>query len=243
MPTNDFIPSKNHEFNNFQNTFVDFVNLNIAIWDLTDTAIAEWALLTNTPGQKKMRWDDAWQISRAGNSNRSQNIELKAARKAYESGDKTNPEDTSIRLFINRYLRNNVKVTVKQKADMGLTIPDELKVKASEIISSSKMVGSVTVARHLFQRSTITVPGRKSKAKSPGIESLVVFIAFTDAQTHVEPEITKFSFDGTVKRGLYDRTFDPEQEGLRAWYFVRALKKGRVQKYEPPSKMWSAVIM
>jgi len=243
MPTNDFIPSKNHEFNDFQNTFVNFVNLNIASWDLTDTAIAEWALLTNMPGQKKMRWDDAWQIISTGNFKRSQNVELKGARKAYESGNKTNPEDTSIRLFINRYLRNNIKVSVKQKAEMGLTIPDELKVKASEIISSRVMVGSVTVARHLVHRSTIYVPGRKSRAKSPGIESLVVFIAFTDAQTHVEPEITKFSFDGTVKGGLYKREFDPSQEGLRAWYFVRALKKGRVQKYEPPSKMWSAVIM
>jgi hypothetical protein len=170
---------------------------------------------------------------------------MKAARKDYEFGKKTDPTDTSLRLFISRYIRNNPMVTVDQKRDIGITVPDDIKTPTSNInskISENELSSKVKTMAHLIHYNTVTYAGQNSKAKGEGVDEIEIFIAFTTADVKVPPPLSEFKYDGEVKRGLYTREFAPEQEGMRAWYYARLRIKGKKITFGPPSEPWSAII-
>ena len=107
----------------------------------------------------------------------------------------------------------------------------------------NEIIGTVKSGVHLGHHNEVQTPGQVSKAKEPNIENVHIFIAFTEANVTIAPAINTFVFDGIVKRGVYDREFEPAQEGKRAWYFVRLMSKGKAAKYGPPSALWNSVIM
>jgi hypothetical protein len=246
MASKDFIPGPNGDFDNFQDNFVSVVNTYISTWDLPTGAAAEWAALTSATVNKKKRWTDAWAIVKTKNFTKAEEAEMLQARKEYESGHKEISTDTSLRLFITRYIRNNPKVSVQQKVEMGLTKPDEVITDTSPELSKSVeavLEGKVVGGAHLWQRSKVTNPTQTGLAKGEGVAEIQVFIAFTEATETTAPESKNFAYDGTVSRAYYKRTFDPSQEGLKAWYYARAMYKGKVKTYGPPSAYWSAVVM
>jgi hypothetical protein len=190
-----------------------------------------------------MLFDDKWAIVKTGVYTKPEKLAMHEARRSYESGNPTDAADTSIRLFIKRFIRNNPLVNNEQKAEMGLTIPDEVKTPSAEPPAGNEIVGTVKSAKHLAHHNEVQTPGQVSKAKEPNIENVHIFIAFTEANVTLAPAISAFVFDGIVKRGVYDREFEPAQEGKRAWYFVRLMSKGKAAKYGPPSALWNSVIM
>lgn len=243
MSKKDYIPTSDSEFFDFQDTFVSVVNTNKAGWDFSPTADTEWTLLTNTVGVKKKLYDDTWSIVKTGSFTRPERLAFLNARQSYESGKMYDPTDTSIRLFISRYIRNNKLVTIEQKAAMGLTIPDEVKTPSTPPSEGNLLVGSVKSATHLAHHNEIGVPGQDSKAKEDYVENIHVFIAFTDASVKTAPDEKEFVYDGIVKYGVYDRNFAAEQEGKRAWYFAKVMSKGKGGSYGPPSSTWNGVIL
>jgi hypothetical protein len=246
MKSKDFIPGSNVEFNDFQENLVKKINEYLAGWGLSTDAITELATLTSGPNNKKKRWEDAWSIVKTKNFTKAEEAEMLKARKEYESGHKEIPTDTSLRLFITRYIRNNPKVTIQQKVEMGITQPDEEITPTSPGLAKSAgagLFGKVMNAQHLLQNSEVTVPGQKSKAKGEGVEEIQVFIAFTDATVTAHPDLKEFAYDGTVTRGKYKRNFDPSQVGKKAWYYARVMIKGKTKTYGPPSEYWNAVVM
>jgi hypothetical protein len=58
----------------------------------------------------------------------------------------------------------------------------------------------------------------------------------------IPTQVNNFKYDGEVKRGLYTRTFEPDKEGTRAWYYARLRIKGKSISFGPPSDIWGAVI-
>jgi hypothetical protein len=167
------------------------------------------------------------------------------ARKDYENGRKDDPEDTSLRLFIARYIRNNPRVTNQQKADMGLTVPDLINSPApgtGGVNVNVEVSGVIKAMDHLMHRSLVTTPGVISKALGEGVDAIEVHIAYTDAGAKEPPPPTEFSLDGEVKRGNYVRQFAEEQEGMRIWYKARKRFKGKTKTYGPFCRAWSAVI-
>ncbi len=244
-----FIPRPIGEFDDFQRKFYKIVTDNFTAWGLdTNTdATGEWKTLTLTPGppiSKKVRFENAWAIVNTKKFYDSDELELKEARHSYESGDRNNIADTSIRIFINRYIRFNPKVTNKQKMDMGLTIPDITitpTTDTNEKITGTEIIGTIKKSGHLSQTSQVTIVGRKSKAKEKGVDRIGVYMAITEAKAG-QPELSAFQYVGDVSRGLYTHTFEPLEEGMRAWYYAVKVLKGRTKIIGKPSKVWSGVI-
>ena len=246
MTTGDYIPNGRGAFDDWQDNLVTQANSFIPTWGLPTAATAEWTLLTNTPGKKKKRWEAAWAIVKTKVFTRPQEEELIEARKDYESGHRDDPNDTSLRLFIARYIRNNPRVTGPQKLAMGLPVPDEVISPSTDTQSKSpgsELSGKVRQGEHLIQHSDVLIEGQISKALPEGVKCIQIFIAYTEAAVTVAPPKSAFVYDGEVKRGKYNRVFDEAQEGKRAWYYARMLFSGKIPTYGPPSPVWNAVIM
>ena len=241
----NFIPSADNQFDGWQLTFVEAVNNYKSGWGWTIAIEAEWTQLTNTPDKKKLAWDKAIAITRTHNAKPTEILIMREARKDYEFGDKKNPADTSLRIFINRNIRFNPHVTLDQKREMGLTVPDEIKTPTSDYklkISGIELEGSAKNISRLHQISSINTPGQKSKAKGEGVDAIEIFLCITEISVKVAPELKDFQLVGEVSRGTYAHTFPPESEGKRAWYYVRIRIKGKVKTYGSPSAAWSAII-
>jgi hypothetical protein len=240
-----FIPAAVAMFHQWQETFVKTVTLYKSGWGWTPAIDAEWLLLTDTAGKKKKKWDAIYDIIATTDFKPSDEVAMMAARKDYEFGKKTDPADTSLRIFITRYIRNSPLVTVEQKRQMGLTVPDDTLTATSDFnakISGVDLEGSAKSKSHLVQKSLVIVPGQKSKAKGEGVDAIEVFMAIAEASVKTAPAIKDFQLVGEVKRGVFTHTFLSEQEGMRAWYFVRRRIKGKVKTYGPPSVTWSKLI-
>jgi hypothetical protein len=245
MVRKDFIPHPDIDFNNWQNNFVSRANVYMPGWDLTATALAEWQLLTNTAGKKKDNWDHAWPKVASRVFDQVDTLRKNEARKAYEFGFRNDAKDTSLRLFISRYLRNNPLVTDEQKAELGLRVPDLIKTPSPDADGAGPLVafdGCIAGMKHLMQRSSVMTFGTKHKGLDKGVDGIEVYLVITDASVKECPDAKEFTMDGEVKRGYYVRGFDAEQEGMRAWYMARKRFKGRKKTYGPFSYPWSGLI-
>jgi len=74
--------------------------------------------MTTGPTSKKVVFDTIWAIVSTKQFTHAQEQKLKDARFDLVSGDKNNPADISIRMFVNRYLRFNPLVTNDQREDL-----------------------------------------------------------------------------------------------------------------------------
>lgn len=234
----DYIPAGNGPFYFWQQNWVTKVNLYISGWDLSQNALAEWQLLSNTQGVKKLAYEAAWLIVSSGEYTDTQHQAFEDARKSYESGDTNNPQDTSIRLFYKRYIVNNRYVTNAQKEDIGTTVPKSTSV--APVSSTAKTIASPeltpVVKRYARLEHTIQAvePGTKSYALPKGIDSYDVFLVVTELSVTVPPAVSAYTYVGQIKRGFYTQTFDEAQEGKRAWYIIRIKIKGVYKKTTAP---------
>ena len=241
----DAIPRSDLLFDPWQDNFVTKVNLYKSGWAWPAEADTEWTLLTNTPGVKKKDWDLRWGKVKTKEFEHKDVVFKDSARQSYESGDVNNPADTSLRLFINRYIRHNPKVSDGQKSDIGITIADETKTPAPgvDVINALREVtGQIMKNEHLYQLSLVTTPGVTSRAKGAGVDAIEVFMAFTEIAVKEAPAAKEFAPVGEASGGYYSHQFEETQEGMKAWYKARKRFKGRPKTWGPFSKPWSGVI-
>ena len=229
----DYIPTQNTKFDPWQVNFVTQVNLFKAGWNWNSDATNEWALLTSaavvppaTYGNKQARWAAAWLIVGSKNFRHSDETELQKARQSYESGDKNNPADTSIRLFIKRYIANNVKVTPQQKKAMGITVEattHSLAANPTERTININTLPQLNLKKqgHLEQVIEITYPGTKSKKKPKGVKEVMFYILVQAAGLAAPTDPSTFTYVGDMKRGLFKTEFTAAQEGMKAYYCMR----------------------
>ena len=245
MSGKSFIPPKDHEFDGWQINFFTKVNLFKIGWNWSEEADDEWTLLTNTALVKKKRWDAAWLIIASGDFKPSQDLEKNLARQDYESGDRKNVADTSLRIFIGRHISNNPLVTEVQKREMGLLISGVV-LSAPEGPNSMKapllLRGTVRDTTLKVHVSEVRYNEEKSKAKPDGVKDIQIFMIITEASVQVAPATDDFKYDGVTRGGLYKHTFAASQQGKRAWYFARFMYKGKLATYGMPSDPWDAVI-
>ena len=242
MVRKDFIPHQDSLFNNWQDNFVTRANVYIPGWGLTAAALAEWAMLTNTPGKKKLLWDQAWPKVASGLFDRADTALKKRARKEYEFGFEVNAKDTSLRLFISRYLRNNPLVTNEQRADLGLRVPDLIRTPSPGADQNINVEGAIANMKHLMHRSCVMIPGALHKGLDVGVDAIEVYLVIKEASENIPPDVKEYTMDGEVKRGYYIREFDSEDEGMRAWYLARKRFKGKKKTFGTFSYPWSGLI-
>jgi hypothetical protein len=244
--TKDFIPGPNADFDNWQSSFVSTVNLYISGWGLSTDALDEWATLTSEPSNKQKRWKTIWDIVKTKEFTHSQAQECADARKSYESGRRDDPNDTSLRLYITRYIRNNPKVSNTQKKALKITVPDDVITETSPELakkSEAALEGRIVSASHLMHHSKVNILGQTDTAMGEDVLEIQVFIAFTEATVTTAPNMKDFHFDGLVTRGKYDRVFDPSLVGSKAWYYARNVIKGKTKTFGPPSEFWNGMVM
>lgn len=218
----DFIPEGYGEFHAWQKNFVAQVNTFKAGWNWNSDGVNEWDLLTAPGNVKQARWEAAWAIVNTKQFYHSDEQELKEARKVYESGDVNNPADTSLRLFVKRYIKYNVRVTDTQKKACRLTVTDTVLTAASDPGASDRTLELQLLAQsHLVQKIGIFYIGSQSRAKPKGIKDILVYMALQPVGTTTAPDISAFQYVGDTKRGSYVAHFTGTQEGMKAFYFVR----------------------
>jgi hypothetical protein len=245
MVRKDFIPHADSPFNDWQNNFVTRANVYMPSWGLTTAALTEWTLLTNTPGKKKRLWDQAWPTIASRLFDRGDTALKKRARKEYEFGFKDEANDTSLRMYISRYLRNNPLVTTEQRVDLGLRIPDLIRTPspgADGAGQNMNVEGAIAGMKHFMHRSCVMIPGALHKGLDVGVDAIEVYLVIKEASVKEPPDVKEYTMDGEVKRGYYIREFDFEHEGMRAWYLARIRFKGRKKTFGPYSYPWSGLI-
>ena len=221
MATNDFIPSGNAEFDAWQINFVIKVNSFKSLWNFNSDATNEWTLLTGANNVKQARWAAIWAKISSKEFLHSDETEMKAARKSYESGDKNNLADTSLRLFIRRYIANNKNVTAQQKKACRLTVPDTIITQSSNIAArTTEPQLTLKKQAHLIHQLEVKYPGTKSKAKADGVKDIFIYMIVQAANLAI-PSLDEFKYVGDVKRGNYTSHFTDTQEGLKAYYYIR----------------------
>jgi hypothetical protein len=218
----DFIPEGYGEFHAWQKNFVAHVNTYKAGWNWNSDGVNEWDLLTAAGNVKQARWEAAWAIVNTKQFYHSDEQELKEARKAYESGDINNPADTSLRLFVKRYIKYNVRVTDTQKKACRLTVTDTILSAAPDPGASGRVLQLQLIEQgHLAQKIGIHYSGIKSRAKPKGIKDILVYMAVQSLTVSTTPEASSFQYVGDVKRASYIAQFTESQVGMKAFYFVR----------------------
>ena len=221
MAGTDFIPSGNAEFDAWQINLVIKVNSFKSLWNWNTDATAEWTALTGTANVKQARWAAIWAKISSKEFLHSDEVELKAARKSYESGDKNNIADTSLRLFVKRYIANNKNVTAQQKKACRLTVPDTV-ITQNNNVAERITEPQLTLKKqlHLIHQLEVKYPGSTSKAKADGVKDILMYMIVQAANLSV-PALSAFQYVGDVKRGIYTSHFADTQEGLKAYYYVR----------------------
>ena len=245
MSNVDFIPSANGPFDDWQDNFVKKVNTYKSGWHWAPDTDTEWTLLTADTASKKSTFVIAWAKVKTKQFEHHDEVALTKARHEYESGHPDVPADTSLRIFISRYIRNNPYVTDEQKSDIGIKIPDTVispNQEANVKLAEPELVGSIKGMEHLKHIIQINYKGKKKFAKEKGVAEISIFIAFTAADVKTAPPISAFKYDNEAARGRYVRVFTDDQEGMRAWYYVCRRYKGKMKTFGPPSVIWGSVI-
>jgi len=242
MASHDYIDQKNAIFNPWQSNFIIVFDSYKATYDLPSGAAAEEIALK----VKQTRYETAWGIVNTGQYTDADLVELNDARHEYESGAPENPLDTSLRIFIGRYLRKNKLVTKKQREELGITIADTIKSPVTDTnakLSGIELNGNIKVYKHLIHQSEVKTPGKGSRAKGEGVLEIEVWICIVDDPKNLTPPDEKlYVYAGKVNAGIYTHTFIEDQVACRAWYRVRKIIKGKQKTFGPFSAPWSGVI-
>ena len=222
MPETDFIPGGNAEFDAWQANLVVKVNSFKSTWNWNSDATSEWTLLSGANNLKQARWAAIWAKISSKEFLHCDEVELKAARKSYESGDKNNIADTSLRLFIKRYIANNKNVTALQKKACRITVPDTTISSGGDVLSRiSEPQLTLKKQTHLVQQIEVKYPGSKSKAKAKGVKEIMMYMIVQAANITIKPALNTFQYVGDVKRALFTAHFDDTQEGMKAFFYIR----------------------
>jgi hypothetical protein len=242
MSQKSYIPRSDAKFDAWQSNFVSKSNTYISEWSLSASALAEWELLTHAPGNKKTEWDSARAKVSSGQFDKQDIARKNQARRSYENGDRKNIHDTSLRIFIARYIRNNPQVTAAQKNDIGITVPAEHRTNFPVTIENNTVHGSIRVMYPLKHISRVVQSGITQKGLSYGVDAIEIYISVTEASDEPPTDTAQYAFDGVVKYGLYSRSFSPDRKGKRVWYIARIRYKGKKLTFGPFCDPWDALI-
>jgi hypothetical protein len=241
----DYVPGPDKEFNTFQANLIKQITDNKSGWHLPTTEAADWAILTDAATGKQIIFEKAYAKVATGVFTRGEVQAKDDARAAYESSDKNDVDDCSIRVYYNRYIKNNQFVTNEQRVNMGLPVFDKTKTPtppAGEKVVNEELTGAIESLFHLKIVSSIVTPLSKSKGKEEGVDAVEVWIALTEAEKKECPGYDSFKIAGEAQRGSCTLSFEPDKEGKRCWFIARKRFKGKTKTYGHFSAPWNSVI-
>ena len=198
----DYIPTKDADFDVFQDNFMNGVQPRIVDWGIPQTEFDALVLLQVT-------WDGTWAKASDKDSRSRADVQAKkSARKAYEAG---------LRRFIREWIAFNSKVTDSDLVGLGLKRKD-LEPTPAPVPDRAPDI-TIDAIKHLVHKLRLTDPANpETKSKPKGMRSMQVFRFIG---TTPPADYSQYSLVGDATRFLFNSNFIRANVGQTVWYIVR----------------------
>lgn len=198
----DYIPSNEEDFNDFQGNFTPKVVAKAVVWGIPDV---ERDALTDAHGD----WDPKYAAGKdEADPTAAQRQAKNDSRKAYT---------VVIRNLVNTRIRNNAAVTNDDKVSLQLTVPDGTRTRVPVPDHAPKI--AIDKIEHELHKLRITDPEKPTtKAKPDGVARINVYrFVGTTAPTN----ISQYQLYGSATKALFTSQFGDEDVEKKAWYIAQ----------------------
>ena len=202
----DYVPRSDVDFNLWQVSLIDIININLTNWGITAD---DFTALKAT----QTIWTTAFAKANNKQNRTSADVQAKDdARVDYEKG---------LRTFVAQWLANNTKVANSDRERMGLTVKSGSRTPVPTPDTSP--IGTVDFSvrlQHSIHYSDQATPN--SKAKPDGVHGCEIWMKI-DGIAPVDP--SELSYLATDTRSSYTKTFEGKYAGKTVWYWLRWVNK------------------
>lgn len=198
----DYIPSKDAEFNTFQDDFMTIVQPKLNAWNIPAAA---FTVLQN----EQITWNTAYGVAKnVNNRSRSDVLAKDTARESYEK---------ELREFVQEHLAHNSDVSNTNRKKLGITVRDTERTRV-QVPSNSPRI-SIDKIENMRHTLLITNPKNpKSRSKPKGVRAVQIFRFIGDEP----PNDTKqYRFTGNATRARFISEFKTADAGKTAFYIAR----------------------
>ena len=203
MPTIDYIPRTEEDFNDFQAEFEALLVTDGPGWGVPAGRITD---VTNA----RADWEPKYAAGRDESDPTSAQRQAKNdSRKAYVK---------LIRSVVNQYLNNNPAVTNDDRVALGLTVSDTTRTRVP--VPNRAPKETIDKIDHLFHKLRITDPENPTSRKKPeGVARINVYRYIGDQSA--TPRLPDFQLIASSTKFLYTSSFEDTDVGKKAWYIVQ----------------------
>jgi hypothetical protein len=202
MPDQDYIPSTEEDFNDFQEQFESELVTNGPGWGVPAPTITS---VTNA----KTDWVAKYAAGKSEADPTSAQRQAKNdSRKSYT---------TLIRSVVKQHIRNNPAVTNDDLVSIGLSVPDTTRTRVPVPgYAPRQAIDAITHLNHKLRITDPTNPNTKSKPKGVARINLFRYIG-----TEPPKKISDYQLVTSATKFLVTSSFDDADVGKKAWYIVQ----------------------
>ena len=224
MKKKDYIPSKDAEFDIWQDNLVTIATANAVAWHILAAALVALGLF-------KVKWDTAWAAAKVKETRTSTQVKAKKlARKEYE---------LALRSFVQQWIQNNPNVTDADTISMGIKPKDSTKtsIPVPKTIPQLDLIAGTGSSVKSFFRQAPDEAGVSSRGKPAGVAYCEVAYVMGPVPPKTEAEFTEHK--NPTRSPLVIKS-DFSMAGQRLYAMARWVNtKGEAGQWSP---MQSAVI-
>jgi hypothetical protein len=217
----DYIPQSNSKFNEWQANLVNETENNYVSWGIPKNS---FTLLKES--------QDPWALafSVASNKHNRTSADIQARNDAGKSYKK------EIRIFVAQWLSKNTSVSDSERMILGITIPNVKHVRSA--VPATSPMGTVDFSireQHTIRYTDMSTSHRKAKPK--GVYGCEIWLKKGNETTG---NIDEFTFLAVCTRSPYKVTFELQDVGKTAWYYLRWINTRGI--HGPWSNLISGII-
>jgi hypothetical protein len=219
MATKDYLPQTYALLLSWMNTFITYLNSNMARLGITAPMITD--ILA-----KASAYAEAYNKNEQGNAGKMDRLQRTESATSFKK---------TIRAFVNEHLRYNSAVTNEDRIGFGLNIPD---VKPTQKLKPTTQI-EATVDSSVIRQVTLHYKNKdsKSNAKPENIHGAEIRWNIQETPPTSDEELIHSEFSTRTPHTL---TFDANRRG-KTIYFLLRWENTRGEK-GPLSELYSAVI-
>lgn len=202
MPDQDYIPSTEEDFNDFQEQFESVIKARGGGWGIPAPAITDVS-------DAKSDWVAKYAAGKPEADPTSAQRQAKNdSRKAYTK---------LIRSVVNQYIRSNPAVANDDLVTLGLKVPDTIRTRVAVPDHSPRP--ALEAFAHLQHKIRITDPDNpNTKSKPKGVARINLFRYIG---TTPPAKLSDYQLVTSATKFLVTSTFADEDVGKKAWYIVQ----------------------
>ncbi|MBV5281690.1 MAG: hypothetical protein JZU53_04555 [Paludibacter sp.] len=198
----DYIPTKDPEFDLWQDNLVDNIRQFMPIWGISSEE--EQRL-----GSKQSLWKTAF--------SKTSNKQNRTAADVQAKNDALDDYKKEIRSFVTEFLASNSLVTDSDRTRMGLTVKSG--TRTATPVPTTSPLGTVDFSvrlQHTLHLSDNATP--QSKAKPAGVHGCEVWVKLGG---DAPKDASELSYLGVSTTNAYTATYEGKQANTMAYYWLR----------------------